>query len=120
MSRTFWNVCFLVILGVIVFATLSPINLRPNTGHLHPERITAFALLGATLCFGHPRHRALCMFVACALACGLEYAQTFIPTRDGRLADAVEKAGGAVAGVALAALAVELSQAALRSSRRRR
>ena len=40
---------FLTLLAVIAFSTLSPIGWRPQTGHVHAERIGAFLLLGASL-----------------------------------------------------------------------
>jgi hypothetical protein len=89
----------MVILAVIIYATLVPIGFRPKTGHVHLERIAAYLALGGALTVAFP-HRVIWVALALILtACGLEYAQTFIPTRDGHLFDAMEKSFGALLGV---------------------
>ena len=90
---------FTLFLAIIVYSTLSPIQLRPNTGHLHFERMTAYALLAGSLCLAYPRHWERVLLVTVLVAVGLEYAQTFDPGRDGRLPDAVEKIVGGIIGV---------------------
>lgn len=92
---------FALVLGLIVYATLTPINLRPNSGHLHPERILAFLALGGSLACAFPRQWLATLTVTCVLAIGLEGLQTLIPSRHGRVADAFEKAVGGAAGVLL-------------------
>jgi VanZ family protein len=92
---------FLVVAAVIAFATLAPIELRPRTGHVHFERVVAYMMLGGSLSLAFPRKPVLVVSALIILACGLEYAQTFIPTRDGRIPDALEKCIGAVIGAAI-------------------
>jgi VanZ family protein len=101
MLRRLGLLSFLVVAAVIAFATLAPVELRPRTGHVHFERIFAYLLLGGSLSLAFPRKPALVVGALIILACGLEYAQTFIPTRDGRIPDAVEKCVGAVIGAAM-------------------
>ena len=84
---------------VIVYATLVPIGLRPNSGHLHAERELAYAALSTLLVVAFPTQWRRIALVICGIAFGLEFAQIFIPTRDGRLLDAVEKSAGGLAGV---------------------
>ena len=90
---------FALFLAIIIYATLSPLQLRPNTGHLHFERMTAYALLAGALCVAYPRHWERVLLITVFVAIGLEYAQTFDPGRDGRLPDAVEKIVGGGLGV---------------------
>jgi VanZ family protein len=101
MLRRLGLLSFLLVAAVIAFATLAPVELRPRTGHVHFERIFAYLLLGGSLSLAFPRKPALVIGALIVLACGLEYAQTFIPTRDGRIPDAVEKCVGAVIGAAM-------------------
>ena len=98
------------ILAIIVYATLVPISLRPSSGHVHPERVLAFFALGATFSVAFPRRWAWVVVAVVVIACGLEYAQTFIPTRDGRMLDAVEKSAGGLTGVGLGLVFSELAE----------
>jgi peptidoglycan/LPS O-acetylase OafA/YrhL len=94
-----------LVVAVIVFSTLSPLHLRPKTGHPDLERFAAFFLAGACFAVAYPRHRRL---VSAALVVGaalLEAAQLLVPGRDAHVHDAVIKAVGGVAGLTLAALA---------------
>lgn len=92
-------------LAVILFATLSPLGLRPRVPSVGVgvERFGAFALLTATLGFAYPRWRWRLLACVVVLAIGLEWLQTLEATRHGRPLDALEKIAGAVAGT-LAAL----------------
>jgi len=94
-----------LLLAFIVFATLSPIHLRPKTGHPNLERFAAFLILGAAYTLALPRHArriAVCLVVG---AFALEAAQSFAPTRDPDVKDAIVKSLGALAGVVIAQLA---------------
>ena len=67
------------------------------------EHVGAFALLGFLLFFGYPnRHRFVGAFVVCA-AITLELLQLFVPGRDARINDALEKVIGAGSGMFAAA-----------------
>ena len=105
MRRTGWlrlaaRGAFLVVLTVIVYATVVPISMRPNSGHLHPERMLAYCALGGTMAVGFPRRLAWVVVAVVLVAFGLELLQVFIPTRDGRLPDAMEKCAGGLVGAA--------------------
>jgi VanZ family protein len=90
---------FIVLLAIVIYATLAPVNLRPRTGHVHAERMLAFAALAASLSAAYPRHWGRVAVTMVAIAFGLEFLQGLIPTRDPRLSDATEKAVGALIGV---------------------
>jgi VanZ family protein len=102
MSRKLILLLAYMLLAFIVFATLSPIHLRPKTGHPNLERFAAFLMLGGAYTLALPKRAglvAVCM-VTCAFA--LEAAQALAPTRDPALNDALVKAIGALVGVAIA------------------
>ena len=98
--RTAALLAFALVLVVIIYATIVPIALRPKTGHLHPERMLTFLALGATSIIAFPRTPWRVVVIVCSIACCLEWIQTFVPTRDGRLSDALEKSFGETLGVA--------------------
>jgi VanZ family protein len=91
--------------AIIAFSTLSPLHLRPKTGHPDLERFAAFFLAGVCFAIAYPRYRrwiALSVVVGAAL---LEAGQLLVPGRDAHVHDAVVKAAGGLIGVALATLA---------------
>jgi VanZ family protein len=97
MTQVFRLAALVLLIG-IVFATLAPIGLRPETGHVSAERILAFAALGLTAALGFPRHLWTVLVAMVVLAVGLELLQLVDPTRHGRALDAFVKAVGGVAG----------------------
>jgi hypothetical protein len=104
-------VAWLLLCAIIVF-TLSPIELRPVTEPpVSLERFTAFAAIGAAFCLGYPKHRALFLVLLLGLIGSLEFAQNYVPGRDGRLSDGVVKASGALLGAAFATLAARQKRA---------
>ena len=74
---------------VIVFATLSPIGLRPKTGHPDLESFGAFFLAGACFAIGYPRYRRWVSMGIVIGASALEAAQLLVPGRDVHVHDAV-------------------------------
>jgi VanZ family protein len=92
------------VFAIIVFATLVPITLRPETGHISPERFGAFALLGVLAGWLYPRRLLRVAVCLVAIAVILEACQLFVPTRHGEVSDAIVKALGALSGVGLAAV----------------
>ena len=98
------------VLVIIAFATLVPITLRPHTGHVHLERIGAYFALGALMGISFPHRWPWIMLGVVLIASGLEWLQTFIPTRDGRLADALEKTAGGLLGVSTGLIAAALEE----------
>ena len=99
-----------VILGVVIFATLSPNHLRPRIGEsADVERFLAFAALCGAFVFAYP-HR--CRLVLCLILVGggaLEAIQNLVPGRHGTFADFATKAFGSIAG---AVIAITLDQIA--------
>ncbi len=93
-----------LLLAAIVFATFSPINLRPGTGHVVLERVLTFVALGAAFGVGYPRRLLMAVGITTLAAVGLEAGQLLVPGRHARLIDAGEKLTGGLIGLALAAL----------------
>lgn len=89
---------------VIVFATLSPIELRPHMPGLRPdgERFLAHLVAGGLLSFAYPRQRLFVLSGIIVTALGLEWFQTLEAIRHGRLHDAVVKVVGVCLGTGLA------------------
>jgi VanZ family protein len=96
-------------LTFIVYVTLSSIDARPelvSVGFYKAfctvvERFAAYAVLGLLFYLAYPRHAALVCLLVFGSAVILELLQAFIPDRDARVIDALEKlAGGAVGIVA--------------------
>jgi hypothetical protein len=84
--------------GLICFATLSPIGLRPVTGHVGPERFAAVGLMGMLYVLAYPRHFARLAMLIMIFAFGLEALQQLTPDRHGHVLDALEKAAGGLVG----------------------
>ncbi|MEZ0171244.1 VanZ family protein [Microvirga sp. TS319] len=103
--KTFFRwVAWLLILAIAVF-TLAPIEFRPVTGApVNLERFAAFAVIGAALCLGYPKHRVPILVLLLGLVGLLEVAQNHVPGRHGRLPDGLVKASGALLGIAFAML----------------
>ena len=88
-------------LALMVFATLSPIGLRPgaNTGgSVGFERFAAYALLGSLFVAAYPRHFIPVSIFILGVAISLELLQQLTPDRHGRMADAAQKLLGGIAG----------------------
>ena len=92
--------------GAIVFATLSPIELRPHVAGIRPdgERFLAYFTASASLGFAYPRRRLIVLGAIIAIALGLEWLQTLEATRHGRPHDAIVKVIGAMIGAGFALL----------------
>jgi len=101
MPRKYILIVACLLLAVVVFVTLSPIHLRPKTGHPNLERFAAFLLVGAAYTAALPRRARQVAVCLVAGAFVLEAAQRWAPTRDPDLNDAVVKAFGAVVGVVI-------------------
>jgi VanZ family protein len=92
-------------LSFIVFATLSSAGSRPELTTAEPdlivfvERFGAYGLLGALFCLAYPRRLAVICLIVFGGAILLELLQIFIPGRDARLIDAMEKLAGGAAGI---------------------
>jgi VanZ family protein len=98
------------LLAFIVYATISPIQLRPTISRSADlEHLLAFAVLGGSFCLAYPRRLVLVCFVVLCSAITLEFLQLLTPDRHARLLDATEKLAGGAAGVLItrAALSFE-------------
>lgn len=102
----------LVLLALITFATLSPIQLRPHLGDANIERALAYVLLGVALALGFPSRVTQAVLFVCAVAGVLEFLQFFDPGRHARVADALVKAAAGVAGILLGRFVVTLANRA--------
>ncbi len=108
MTRTILSVAAWACLIFIIYATLTSLNARPEFTRDEPalvvflERFGAYALLGLLFCAAYPRRLApVCVFVLGTAVC-LELMQLFIPDRDARIIDAIEKLAGGATGIAVA------------------
>lgn len=90
------------LLAYIVFVTLSPIALRPQTGHVIAERFLAYAALGAAFAIAYPRRYGWVTLLVALAAVLPEAAQNFVPGRHARWPDGVEKLAGGLTAVAVA------------------
>ena len=95
-----------VLLIVIVFVTLSPIGLRPETGHPGMERASAYLLFGISVGLGFSRWVQHAAVFVVGVAGVLELLQLVDPGRHGRLGDMPIKAVAGVVGVLLSWLLV--------------
>jgi hypothetical protein len=87
---------------LIVFATLSPIGLRPHLASVSIERFGAFAIVGLLFGLAHPARLGLVLACVGGAAVGLEVLQHLTPDRHGEVLDAMVKLAGSVAGVGTA------------------
>ena len=93
----------------IMYATLSPIDLRPelvSAGFYKAfftvvERFSAFAVLGLLFCLAYPRHLTFVCILVFGSAVILELLQLIVPDRDARVLDVSEKLLGGAAGILL-------------------
>ncbi|UZE50083.1 VanZ family protein [Rhodopseudomonas sp. P2A-2r] len=96
-------------LAFIVFATLSPIGLRPHLAGVSMERFGAFAVAGLLFGLAYPGRFWLVLAIVLGAAVGLETLQFLTPDRHGELRDAMVKAVGGAFGVGLSLLLNRLS-----------
>jgi VanZ family protein len=92
-------------LALIVFVTVSPIDLRPvATADPNIERFAAFALLGLLFGLAYPRRLVVDASFVIVAAGVLETFQLMTPDRHAHIADAFVKAAGGAFGIAMALL----------------
>lgn len=96
------------LLAIIVFATLSPIGLRPHLGDANLERAAAYLLLGVALALSFPRHTMRMAFLVIGVAAMLETLQLIDPGRHGRVEDMAIKAAAGLIGIGLVTLASKM------------
>ncbi len=96
--------------ALIVFATLSPLGLRPHlTEDPGFERFAAFAAAGLLLGLSYPRRFLQVVIFLIVFAAGLEALQHLTPDRHGHLSDMSVKTAGGLAGVFVAGLVLRFS-----------
>ena len=89
-------------LAFIVFATLSPIDLRPHAAGVGLDRFAAFATTGLLFGLAYPRRPGLVVALVLCGACILEITQLITPDRHGRLPDLFIKMAGGTMGILIA------------------
>lgn len=98
-----WS-CFIL----IIYATLSSLSRRPQLTSneweliVFIERFGAYALLGSLFVLAYPRRITFVCLLVLGSAVLLELLQIFVPDRDARISDALEKLAGGVVGIWLA------------------
>lgn len=100
------RVAALVLLAIIIFATLSPIQLRPHIADPNVERALAYVLLGFALALGFPSRLYHAVIFVIVTAGILELLQIIDPGRHAHLADALVKASAGIVGVLVGQLLV--------------
>lgn len=99
MIRKVATVVAWAVLLFIVYATLSPIQLRPHVAGAGLERFGAFACAGLLFGIAYPRHLLSVLLLVVGAAAGLEVMQHLTPDRHGHVSDAVVKIAGGVIGI---------------------
>nr|WP_259666980.1 VanZ family protein [Rhizobium lentis] len=89
-----------LLLALILFVTVSPIGLRPDTiTTVNTDRGVAYVLLGLAFALAYPKQWKLVAVLLIIGAVAIEYLQYLTPTRHPRLHDAGIKAMGAALGL---------------------
>jgi VanZ family protein len=96
----------LVLLAIIIFATLSPIQLRPHIFEANIERGLAYVSLGFAVALGFPNRLYEAVIFVVVTAGVLELLQVIDPGRHARLIDALVKAFAGLAGIVVAQLLI--------------
>lgn len=89
-----------LILLMVFFVTISPIEIRPSSGQpADIERFAAFFFIGFIFTLGYPRKWILILIFMTACAALFELLQNLAPSRHAELADFLVKTIGAASGV---------------------
>jgi hypothetical protein len=109
MIRTACRIIGWLILLAIIFATVSPIGLRPRLCYGPDfDRFIAFLASGLFLGFGYRRRWLWAVGFIAIAAFGIETLQMLTPDRHARFWDAAVKAGGGILGVLAAHMVLVL------------
>ena len=97
-------------LAFIAYASLSPLNERPEFDTLfsHLDQYLAFAVAGSLFGLAYPRQTFFVCILVLGSAAILELSQLLTPDRHARVIDAVRKIIGGAIGITLARLAISL------------
>ena len=108
MFRTLTAVAAWLSLAFIAYATLSPLNERPEISGLfsHFDHYFGYAVAGALFAFAYPRQSLFVCIIVFGSAILLELAQLLTPDRHARVVDALRKLIGGVLGIAFARLII--------------
>lgn len=99
LKRTACHLAWLL-LALIAYSTMSPLDLRPRIGHLvHLERFGAFGLLGLLFAIGYPGRLGRVLLLVIATAVGFELLQMVSADRHARVADLAVKLLGGACGI---------------------
>jgi VanZ like family len=101
LSRIAARIAALVLLAIITFSTLSPIQMRPHIAEANVERGLAYVLLGLTLAISFPNRLFQTVIFVVGTAGILEILQIIDPGRHARFLDALVKAAAGIMGVAV-------------------
>ena len=109
MIRTACRIIGWLLIAGIVFATVSPIGMRPRLG-FGPDfdRFIGFLAAGLFLGFGYRRRWLWIMGFIAIAAFGIETMQMLTPDRHARIWDALVKAAGGILGVLAAHMVLVL------------
>jgi VanZ family protein len=89
-----------LLLGFIIFVTVSPIGLRPDTvTTVDVDRAAAYLFVGFAFALAYPKQWKTVAVLLIVGAVAIEYLQYLAPTRHPRLHDAGVKAMGAALGL---------------------
>lgn len=99
------------LLAALVFVTLGPIALRPESGlPVQLERALALAIIGFAFALAYPRHIILVAVIVLGATVLLEAMQLVAPSRHGRLVDLSVKLVSGVAGIIAGEVANRLAR----------
>lgn len=99
MTRTILKILPWSALAFVVFATVSPIEMRPHDLlPVNVDRAGAFAVMAFLFVLAYPRHWKLCALLLLMGAGAIELLQFLSPSRHANADDALIKAGGAAIG----------------------
>jgi hypothetical protein len=99
MTRTILKILPWSALAFVVFATVSPIEMRPHDFlPVNVDRAGAFAVMAFLFVIAYPRHWKLCALLLLLGAGGIELLQFISPSRHANPNDALIKAAGAAIG----------------------
>jgi apolipoprotein N-acyltransferase len=104
MFRNFFKIVAWGSLAFIVFATLSPIGLRPHFANVNLERFGAFVMAGLLFGLAYPKRFWPVLAIVLGAAGVLEVLQVLTPDRHGEASNAFVKIAGGSFGVGLALL----------------
>ncbi len=110
MLRSLIAVAAWLSLAFIAYATLSPLNERPEISGLfsHFDHYFGYAVAGSLFAIAYPKQTTFVCTIILGSAILLELAQLLTSDRHARILDALRKLIGGVSGIAFARLIISL------------